>query len=82
MTVGVRRLPTHFGVLSYTLRRDGPTTLHLRLFGDLGVPPGGIVVQPPLPGPLRSVTANGHPVPYEADRVRIDEFPSDVILEY
>ncbi len=81
-TVGVRRLPTHFGILSYTLRRDGPNALRLRLFGDLDVPPGGIVAYPPLPGPLRSVTANGHPVPHEGDRARIDEFPSDVILEY
>ena len=80
--VGVRRLPTHYGVLSYTLRRDGPATLRVRLSGDLGVPPGGIIVQPPLPGPLRSATVNGHPVAFDPDRVRVDEFPCDVVLEY
>jgi hypothetical protein len=80
--VGVRRLPTHFGILSYTLQREGSKALRLRLSGDLGVPPGGFIVQPPLPGPLQSVTSNGHAVPYESDRVRIDEFPSDVVMEY
>jgi hypothetical protein len=80
--IGVRRLPTHYGVLSYTLQREGPTALRLRLAGDLGVPPGGIVLQPPLPAALTSVTANGHPVAFDPDRVRIDEFPADVLLEY
>ena len=50
------RLPTHYGILNYTLRRDGADALRVRLSGDLSVPPGGIVVQPPLPGRLRSVT--------------------------
>ena len=80
--VGVRRLPTHYGILSYGLRRDGPAALRLRLSGDLDVPQGGIVVQPPLPGPLQAVSVNGHPVPFEAQRVRIDEFPSDVVMQY
>ena len=39
--IGVRRMPTHYGILSYELRRDGPNALHLQISGDLNVPPGG-----------------------------------------
>lgn len=80
--IGVRRMPTHYGILSYALRRDSPTTLRLRLFGDLNVPPGGIVVQPPLATSLQSVTVNGQPVAHDEDSVRVDQFPSDVVLQF
>ncbi len=81
--VSVRRLPTYYGVLSYRLRRDGPTTLHLTLSGDLSVPAGGIVLQPPLPQPLTAVTVNGAPADaFDAASVVIRAFPADVILEH
>jgi F5/8 type C domain len=78
--VGVRRLPTYFGVLSYDIRRDGPAALRMHLSGDLGVPPGGLILQPPLSAPLTSVTVNGRTAPAEGDHVRIDEFPAEVVL--
>jgi hypothetical protein len=80
--VGVRRLPTHYGVLSYTLQREGPSALRLRLSGDLRVPPGGIIVAPPLAAPLTRVTVDGDPIEHQTDRVRVDRFPADVVLEY
>lgn len=80
--VGVRRLPTHYGILSYALRRIGPSTLRLSIFGDLDVPPGGIVVQPPLPGPLVSASVNGEAIPVDGQQVRVDRFPADVQLQY
>jgi len=80
--VGVRRLPTHYGILSYRLRRESPTRLRMHIFGDLGVPPGGIIVQPPLPAPLTTAAVNGRAVPHDGDRVRIDDFPAEVLLEY
>ncbi len=48
----VRDLPTYYGRLSYRLRRTEPDTLRLTLEGELVTPPGGIIVLPPLPGPL------------------------------
>jgi hypothetical protein len=47
----IRRLPTHYGVLTYELRHESPNRLRLRLSGDLSVPPGGIQIRPPLPAP-------------------------------
>ncbi len=81
--VGVQRLPTRFGVLAYTLVPDGEGALRMRLAGDVSVPPGGIVLQPPLPGPLKAVTVNGAPVTtFTPSAATITAFPADVRLEY
>jgi hypothetical protein len=81
--VGVKRLPTHYGVLSYTLRSEGADAIRVRLSGDVSVPPGGIVIEPPLPRPLKVVTVNGKTVQsFDADAATVTEFPADVVLEY
>ena len=81
--VRVKRLPTHYGVLSYTLRAEGPNTLRFRLSGDLSLPPGNIVLQPPVPQPLQAVTVNGQAIQtFTADSATINEFPADVVLTY
>jgi hypothetical protein len=81
--VTVKRLPTHYGILGYTLRADGPDTVRLRIGGDLALPPGKIVVRSPLDRPIRSVTVNGHPVDgVTADEVVVGECPADVVLAY
>lgn len=81
--VAVKRLPTRYGILSYSLRGEEPNTLRLRLSGDLTPPPGGLVVLPPLPQPLKAVKVNGKPVDsFTADRATVREFPAEVELEY
>jgi hypothetical protein len=57
--VVVRNLPTYYGKLSYRLRRASPQSLHLQLSGDMAIPAGGVVVMPPLSGPLVRVEING-----------------------
>jgi hypothetical protein len=82
-SVGVKRLPTYYGVLSYSLRRAGDNALRMVLSGDLTLPPGRIVLQPPLPQPLRAVSVNGQPIAtFTADSATIGEFPATVVLEY
>jgi len=79
----VRRLPTHHGVLNMTLRAEGPTTLRLRLAGDLDVPKGGIVVQSPLARPLKSAVVNGRPLDGAGPTTAVvRQFPADVVLQY
>ncbi len=82
--VSVRRLPTPHGILSYDLRRTDADTVRLRLFGDLTVPPGKILVRSPLDRPLRSVTVNDRSpaVPVAPDAAIVDAFPAEVVLEY
>lgn len=81
--VGVKRLPTHYGVLNYSLRRAGANALRMVLSGDLTLPPGDIVLRPPLPQPLKLVSVNGKPIQaFTADSATISEFPAEVVLEY
>jgi len=80
--VGVKRLPTYYGILNYSLHRDGPNTTRMVLTGDL-LTPGDIVLQPPLPAPLLRVSVNGEPVQtFTADSATINTFPAEVVLEY
>lgn len=81
--VGVRRLPTWYGTLSYTLRQEGPDELRLALSGDLVLPPGKIVLKAPADRPIRAVAVNGKPVDtFTADQAVIGEFPAEVTVNY
>jgi hypothetical protein len=79
--VVVEDLPTWWGPLGYTLRRDGPDALALTLRPGLARPPGGLVVRPPLRGPLMRVEVDGMPVdPREVDGVTLPELPASVVF--
>ena len=81
--VTVRRVPTHFGVLNYSIRPEGPRTLRVRLGGDVVAPAGRFVLVPPLPSALRRVEVNGVAVDtFTATEAVITRFPADVVLEY
>jgi len=79
--VGVKNLPTYHGNLSYWLRLEGKDTLRLMLQGDLSVPPGGIVVVPPLPRPIRQVEINGKAMAtFEPDGFTCRECPAEAVV--
>jgi hypothetical protein len=79
--VGVSGLPTHFGTLDLRLQRDGANTLVVSVGGTLAVPPGGIVLRPPLAQRLASVEVNGRGVTtFDAAGVTIDACPARVVL--
>ncbi|MBA4378009.1 MAG: hypothetical protein C0395_05055 [Gemmatimonas sp.] len=56
--VGVRGLETEFGSLDFTLVRDDGAVVAM-VGGDLRMPPGGIVLRPPLTGPGGDTEVNG-----------------------
>jgi hypothetical protein len=71
--IRVEKLPTRYGPLTYSLRRDPEGGLQLELLGDLKIPAAGLVVRPPLRVPLGRVDLDGKPY---------DRFESDyVVLE-
>jgi hypothetical protein len=81
--VRVENLPTYFGNLSYSLRLDGPDALRLRLGGDLVPPPGGIVVKPPFPRPIRHVELSGRVLEnFESHSFTCRECPADVVANF
>ena len=45
--IGITRLSTHYGLLSYTMRAT-PRGMEVKIESGLRMPPGGIIVKPPL----------------------------------
>lgn len=81
--VGVRGLPTWRGTLDYELVASGERVLRFEIGGDLEPPPGGLVLEPPLGGALRSATVNGRPARERGPRsVVVREVPASVVLRY
>ncbi|TMB47729.1 MAG: hypothetical protein E6J55_00120 [Deltaproteobacteria bacterium] len=80
--VGVDGLPTWYGTLGFTMKRDGDAVdMDLTLGGDVMMPAGGIVVQPPGDGPLRAVVVNGKATTrFTGAQATIEELPAKVRL--
>ena len=64
------------------MRRDGDAVdMDLTLTGDVRIPAGGIVVQPPGDGPLRAVVVNGKATTrFTGAQATIEELPAKVRL--
>jgi hypothetical protein len=81
--VVVEDLPTYWGTLGYTLAREGDGALRLSLRAGLEPPPGGIVVRPPLPRPLRRAWVDGRDLAsFDPQGVTLDRTPATVVIEY
>jgi F5/8 type C domain len=81
--VRVENLPTYFGNISYSLRFDGPGALRLKLGGDLVPPPGGILVKPPMPRPIRRVQVNDLLLPnFESHSFTCTQCPAEVVIDF
>lgn len=77
----VAGLPTYHGALDYELRRVGPGRLEMRVGGALRVPPGGIVLRPPLAGPIRRVQIDGRDAPPgDPAAVILREIPAEIAI--
>jgi hypothetical protein len=81
--VTVERLPTRHGPLSWRLRAEGPRALRLGVGSGVTVPPGGLVLEPPLPADLLAVTVNGARLENFAPRsATIRSLPADVVFAW
>jgi hypothetical protein len=45
-------LSTHYGPLTYTMR-SGPKGISLMIDGGVRIPPGGIIIKPPVGAPTK-----------------------------
>jgi hypothetical protein len=76
--VQVKRMPTLYGTLSYSLRRVDAHTLRWTIDGGTT---GKLVLLPPLAGSLRSVTVDGRPAAgFDLRSVILSSTPTEVIL--
>lgn len=81
--IGIENLHTYYGRLSYSLCLEDKNTLCLSLTGELTMPPGGIVVQPPLPRPIAAVEVNGAPIEsFGADSFVFGQSPAVVTIRF
>ncbi|MCX8071919.1 MAG: discoidin domain-containing protein [Candidatus Binatia bacterium] len=79
--VGVRRLPTHYGILHFRAEAVDGGHWKVRIGGDLQMPPGRVVLQLPVPPPLREARVNGRAIAdLDPKEVRIGELPAEVDL--
>jgi hypothetical protein len=80
--IGVEGLPTYHGELTYRLEPSSRESLRLRISSQLA-PPGGILLRPPLPRPLRHVSVDGkHHEDFAPDTVRIDAGPASIEMTF
>jgi hypothetical protein len=57
-SVGVEKLPTYYGPLTFRMRRT-PRGASVEVSGGIDLPPGGVEVRAPLDQPPRAVLADG-----------------------
>jgi hypothetical protein len=72
------RLPTWWGPLDLELWREPDGAVRARLAG--AAPPGGVVLAPPLPAPLRAAEADGKPIAFTETTATLPSLPADVAL--
>ncbi len=77
--VAVRNLPTYYGPISFTMRREGGV-LAVELGDTLAVPPGKIVVA--LPPDRRAVSASGGTLTPDGAAVIVDALPAVLRISY
>ena len=79
--VKVEELASHYGLISYHLQRPSSTIVEMHIAAGLRLPVGGLVLNPPLPGPLRSVTINGQPhLDFNHTECRCHTLPAHVLF--
>lgn len=81
----VKNLTTRHGPLDFHIRAEGKTRIHVTIGGTLGLPPGGLLVSPPMPDgmTIRSATSrDGTPPPVSpcGRSVTVDRLPLTAIL--
>ena len=75
--VAVHSMPTLYGPLSYSLRREDERTLRFQIAGPSDA---GLILRPPLGSALERVTVNGVPLAsVESDSISLAHTPAEVI---
>lgn len=80
--VKVTDLPTYFGKLSYSIKKQ-EDTYHIRLNGNLQIPEGNIKIPNFKKSNIRELIINGRMVKEAImDWIHIREIPADIVMRY
>ncbi len=84
--VVVRGLRTHYGPVTYTMRRyegRGSREIRARLLESTRIPPGGIALRPPPGDSPRTVMLDGRPARLSASgEVIVRRLPAEIVFRY
>jgi hypothetical protein len=81
--VVVDGLPTWWGPLGYSLRSDERDALRFEFKPGMAMPPGGVVLRPPLAHPLAGVEVDGAPHSIlDRDGVTLHRWPASVVMRF
>ncbi|MFQ3577635.1 MAG: hypothetical protein SNJ52_01305, partial [Verrucomicrobiia bacterium] len=79
--VAIKHLPTWFGALDVSMRREPSGALYVEIAGDVKKPGGGFVLRPPGESPIAAVEVNGEVSQAFTDgEVYINDCPASVIV--
>jgi hypothetical protein len=79
--IGIEKLRTPYGELSYALRRE-ERRIVLTIEGGLTPPPGGLVFGWPYAGEPGPAIVNGHPLPWDHEtQLHIRELPAVITVQ-
>jgi hypothetical protein len=78
--VAVSGLSTHYGRLGYSMRANG-SSIEMKFEPGLRLPPGGIVIQPPMASKPRQLIVDGKTVTIGKE-IKIMSVPSTVTIRY
>lgn len=78
--ISVRGLRTRWGPLDLAIREE-KGRLRVSVSGGLTVPPGGVVLRPPLASASGRATVNGRTVSFTGNELVIRTLPADVLFE-
>jgi hypothetical protein len=77
--VGVSALRTPYGPLTYAIRRE-VRGLRVSIEGGIALPPGGLVLKPPLPPGDCEASINGAPAPCRDGEVTVRSVPAEIVI--
>ena len=81
--IRVHALPTHAGLLDYTMRAEGEDRVRIALGGNLRVPTAGIVIESPFEQPLRRIVVDGQEqTAADPQRFTLSSMAAEVILDH
>ena len=79
---GVQGLHTAFGVLNYRVQSTHADETQVDIDAGIVVPPGGLLIDPPLPGPSSDIEVNGKSTALTHGHLVIQEVPAHIVFRH
>ena len=76
--ISVKNLPTYYGNINYTIKKESEDALKVKIWGDV-LPPNGFIFKSPVAGKIKGVKLNGEKwVYFMEDNIMLDKLPAEI----